>query len=81
MKRNTDQEEGYLEVQMDGKQVVIVVVGVLLLCAISFYFGRRIGSAEAAGDHDLAQPRERHGIRAAQISLELGHHVGQVFLV
>ena len=52
MRRNTDQEEGYLEVQMDGKQVVIVVVGVLLLCAISFYFGRRIGRAEAAGRED-----------------------------
>ena len=49
MSRNSEQEEGYLEVQMDGKQVVIVVVGVLLLCAISYYFGLRVGRADAAG--------------------------------
>ncbi|MFQ5719371.1 MAG: SPOR domain-containing protein [Acidobacteriota bacterium] len=48
MARKTEADEGYLEVQMDGRQVVIVVVGVLLLCAISFYFGVRVGRAEAA---------------------------------
>ena len=52
MTRKNDADEGYLEVQMDGKQVVIVIAGVLLLCVISFYFGRRVGRAEAAGRTD-----------------------------
>ena len=53
-RQSMDTDERYMEVQMDGKQVVIVIVGVLLLCAISFYFGRRVGRAEAAGVADPA---------------------------
>lgn len=48
-RRSASEEDRYLEFQLDGKQVVIVMVGILLLCSISFYFGRRVGRAEAAG--------------------------------
>jgi cell division septation protein DedD len=51
MTRNDrDGDDRYVEFQVDGKQVLIVLAGILVLCVISFYFGRRVGRAEAAGD-------------------------------
>jgi cell division septation protein DedD len=41
-------EERYLELQIDGKQMLIVLIGVLALCAISYHFGKRVGRAEAS---------------------------------
>ena len=40
-------DDRYVEFQVDGKQVLIVLAGILVLCVISFYFGRRVGRAEA----------------------------------
>jgi DedD protein len=48
-RNDSEAEDRYLEFQLDGKQVIIVLAGILLLCAVSFHFGRRIGRAEAAG--------------------------------
>jgi cell division septation protein DedD len=45
-----------VEFQVDGKQVLIVLAGILILCVISFYFGRRVGRAEAAGDASGLSP-------------------------
>jgi hypothetical protein len=49
-RHDRDGDDRYVEFQVDGKQVLIVLAGVLVLCVISFYFGRRVGRAEAAGD-------------------------------
>jgi cell division septation protein DedD len=49
-RHDRDGDDSYVEFQLDGKQILIVLAGILILCVISFYFGRRVGRAEAAGD-------------------------------
>lgn len=57
--RNPD-DDGYLEVQLDGKQVFIILVGVVLLCGISYHFGRRAGQGEAM--ERLGEERAAQGL-------------------
>jgi cell division septation protein DedD len=52
--RGTD--DRYVEFQLDGKQILIVLAGILILCSISFYFGRRVGRAEGARAGDPLAP-------------------------
>ncbi len=56
MSRNdSDNDDRYVEIQLDGKQIIIVLAGVLLLCAVSFHFGRRVGRADTGqADTQLA---------------------------
>ncbi len=49
-------DDRYVEFQLDGKQILIVLAGILILCSISFYFGRRVGRAEAARAGDPLAP-------------------------
>lgn len=47
MSRNdSDGDDRYVEIQLDGKQIIVVLAGILLLCAVSFHFGRRVGRAD-----------------------------------
>lgn len=47
MSRNdSDSDDRYVEIQLDGKQIIVVLAGILLLCAVSFHFGRRVGRAD-----------------------------------
>jgi cell division septation protein DedD len=39
-----------IELQIDGRQLLIVVVGIVLLCAVFFHFGRRVGRSEGGAD-------------------------------
>ena len=48
MSRNdSDNEERYVDVQLDTKQILVVLAGILLLCAVSFHFGRRVGRTDS----------------------------------
>ena len=47
-----------IELQIDGRQLLIVVVGIVLLCAVFFHFGRRVGRSEA-GTEGLAGVTEK----------------------
>lgn len=46
-RHDSDNEERYWELQLDGKQVLVVLAGILLLCAVSFHFGRRVGRTDS----------------------------------
>jgi cell division septation protein DedD len=56
MSRNdSDSDDRYVEIQLDGKQIIVVLAGILLLCAVSFHFGRRVGRADGGrANTDLA---------------------------
>ncbi|TDI40445.1 MAG: SPOR domain-containing protein [Acidobacteria bacterium] len=45
-RHDSDSDDRYVEIQLNGKQVIIVLAGVLLLCAVSFHFGRRVGRTD-----------------------------------
>jgi len=45
-RHDSENDDRYVEIQLDGRQIIIVLAGVLLLCAVSFHFGRRVGRAD-----------------------------------
>ncbi|MFQ5768800.1 MAG: SPOR domain-containing protein, partial [Acidobacteriota bacterium] len=49
MTRSRD-DDGYLEFQLDGRQMLIVLAGVVILCGISFYIGKQMGRSEVTGE-------------------------------
>jgi len=54
-RHDSDSDDRYVEIQLDGKQIIIVLAGVLLLCAVSFHFGRRVGRTDTGqADTQLA---------------------------
>ena len=46
IRNDSDSDDRYVEIQLDGKQIIVVLAGILLLCAVSFHFGRRVGRAD-----------------------------------
>lgn len=54
-RHDSENDDRYVEVQLDGRQIIIVLAGILLLCAVSFHFGRRVGRADSGqADTQLA---------------------------
>ena len=72
MSRNdSDSDDRYVEIQLDGKQIIVVLAGILLLCAVSFHFGRRVGRADGGrAGTDMAALVDNAGGGAEQLSDE-----------
>jgi len=65
-RHDSESDDRYVEIQLDGKQIIIVLAGVLLLCAVSFHFGRRVGRTDTgqAGTQMAALADEGAGSEA-----------------
>ncbi|MCZ6649836.1 MAG: SPOR domain-containing protein [Acidobacteria bacterium] len=69
-RHDSESDDRYVEIQLDGKQIIIVLAGVLLLCAVSFHFGRRVGRTDTGqADTQLAALVDE-GSGAAAVSEE-----------